>query len=138
MDILLFILVLFILGSLGLYFLQVAKNVAYIFFVLTVGYGMWHYVGPYLVSDQNNLEDALIVLNQRFTDRVGEEIHSTATAPTIQESVERDLRTLIERTDAVIRPSATEETPQEHASAPSPLDPLRKVVKVILHILNLR
>lgn len=98
MDSLAVIFVLFVLGTLALYFLQVAKNVAYILFVLILGWGMLHYVGPYFIGENQTIGEALIALNDRYQDQIEQNLSQDRAPNSVEDFFSQNLNIIFSGT----------------------------------------
>lgn len=81
MDLLIIILFLFVLGTLAMYVLQVAKNVAYVFFVLLLGWGVWQFIGPGVLPEGTNLVDGLKSFNAQYNEEVRQNLEEALSEP---------------------------------------------------------
>ena len=74
MEFLFILLVLFVLGTLVTYFLQVGKNIAYIMFVMVLGWGVWQVAGPSILNGPGTPVENFVAFNKSFSSTVSDDI----------------------------------------------------------------
>jgi uncharacterized protein YacL len=96
MDLLIFCVFLFVLGAIGVVLLKVAKNVAYVLFVIVIGAVIWNYFGkPFAGSSPTQM---IMELNDSFAKKAMNNIEegNKNTTNKITDSVVSDVDESIE------------------------------------------
>lgn len=98
MNTLAVIFVLFVLGALALYFLEVAKNIAFILFVLILGWGMFHFIGPYVIGENQTIGESLLVWNEKYKEHATNNLEQGLDNPgfTFEDLIAKNFETLLQ------------------------------------------
>ena len=77
MSLFLTILTLFVLGILGLYLLKIAKGIAYVVFLLALGFGLYRFTETYIVHRSIDIPTEIMALKKKWFDTSSSELQKT-------------------------------------------------------------
>jgi len=141
MNHLLTLIIFFVIGTVALYALRTAKNIAYILFVLLLGWGVLYYVGLDKEIPANN-QSIFAVFNEIFKREAKEGIRyaSEEGGEAIADSIRKDTIQFLEH-EGILPKQTNTSKPEDivktsiermHAAAPSLMDRVKKILQDFL------
>lgn len=97
METLFIIIIFFVLGTLALYAVTVAKNVAHVLFVVVLGWAAWHYVGPHVIDSNSSATETVLTLNDAYKQQAKSNVRTIADPDFSQKfslAIEKDINKL--------------------------------------------